>query len=233
MSIEEGVAAAELTALNVLATIERELGDLDQVACWLKINGYVNAVPGFTEQARVVNGFSDLILELYGIDKLRRARPWACPICRSACRSRSTRSSRGAERERACAPRCSRSPPTCSMRGSRTVADNVQHRAGAGGITLAAAYHDARDVFPHNPRRVVYFQEPGAVFFQPTPERFRDLKLQPVVSRLIGERDLVAELVSLARQRDLDANAWVVLLHVDRGRAIEDMRTATHSATRI
>jgi enamine deaminase RidA (YjgF/YER057c/UK114 family) len=70
VSIEEGIAAAELTALNVLATIERELGDLDQVACWLKINGYVNAVPGFTEQARVVNGFSDLILKLYGLDKL-------------------------------------------------------------------------------------------------------------------------------------------------------------------
>jgi enamine deaminase RidA (YjgF/YER057c/UK114 family) len=70
VSIEEGVAAAELTALNVLATIERELGDLDQVACWLKVNGYVNAVPGFTEQARVVNGFSDLILKLYGLDRL-------------------------------------------------------------------------------------------------------------------------------------------------------------------
>src|SRR4051795_4670887 len=42
LSIEEGVAAAELTALNVLATIERELGDLDNVVCWLKINGYVN-----------------------------------------------------------------------------------------------------------------------------------------------------------------------------------------------
>jgi enamine deaminase RidA (YjgF/YER057c/UK114 family) len=70
VSIDEGIAAARLTALNVLATIDRELGDLDQVACWLKVNGYVNAVPGFTEHARVVNGFSDLILELYGIDKL-------------------------------------------------------------------------------------------------------------------------------------------------------------------
>ena len=58
--------------------------------------------------------------------------------------------------------------------GLETVADNVQQRGGAGGITLASAYHDARDVFPHNPNRVVYFQEPGAVFFQPTPERFRD-----------------------------------------------------------
>ncbi len=106
--------------------------------------------------------------------------------------------------------------------GLDTVADNVQNRGGADGITLAAAYHDARDVFPHNPRRVVYFQEPGAVFFQPTQQRFRDLKLQPVVSGLIGDSDLVAELVSLAHRRELDANAWVVLLHVDRGRAIEE-----------
>lgn len=70
VTVEEAVAAAELTALNVLGTIQRELGDLDAIACWLKINGYVNAVDGFTEQARVVNGFSDLILDLYGEEKL-------------------------------------------------------------------------------------------------------------------------------------------------------------------
>jgi enamine deaminase RidA (YjgF/YER057c/UK114 family) len=68
--MEEAVAAAQLTALNVLGTIERELGSLDRVACWLKVTGYVNAVPGFTEQARVVNGFSDLLLTLYGHDRL-------------------------------------------------------------------------------------------------------------------------------------------------------------------
>jgi enamine deaminase RidA (YjgF/YER057c/UK114 family) len=70
VTIEEGVAAAELTALNVLGTIQRELGSLDVVACWLKVHGYVNAVDGFTEQARVINGFSDLILDLYGEEKL-------------------------------------------------------------------------------------------------------------------------------------------------------------------
>jgi enamine deaminase RidA (YjgF/YER057c/UK114 family) len=70
LTVEEGVAAAELTALNLLATIERELGDLDVVACWLKVNGFVNAVDGFTEQARVINGFSDLILDLYGAERL-------------------------------------------------------------------------------------------------------------------------------------------------------------------
>ena len=70
VTIEQAISAAELTALNVLGTIERELGDLDAVACWLKINGFVNAVPGFTEHARVINGFSDLILDLYGQERL-------------------------------------------------------------------------------------------------------------------------------------------------------------------
>jgi enamine deaminase RidA (YjgF/YER057c/UK114 family) len=70
VTVEEAVAAAELTALNVLGTIERELGDLDAAACWLKVNGYVNAVDGFTEHAKVINGFSDLILDLYGPERL-------------------------------------------------------------------------------------------------------------------------------------------------------------------
>jgi enamine deaminase RidA (YjgF/YER057c/UK114 family) len=70
VSVEEAVAAAQLTGLNVLGTIERELGDLDGIACWLKVNGYVNAVDGFTEHATVINGFSDLILDLYGDERL-------------------------------------------------------------------------------------------------------------------------------------------------------------------
>ena len=70
LTVEEGVKAAELTALNVLGTLRRELGGLDSVVTWLKVTGYVNAVPGFTEQARVVNGFSDLLLELYGPERL-------------------------------------------------------------------------------------------------------------------------------------------------------------------
>ena len=70
LSVEEGVQAAELTALNLLGTIKRELGGLDGVETWLKVTGYVNAVPGFTEQARVVNGCSDLLLDLFGPEKL-------------------------------------------------------------------------------------------------------------------------------------------------------------------
>ena len=70
LTVEEGAAAAQLTALNVLGTIERELGGLDGIACWLKINGFVNAVDGFTEHAKVINGFSDLVLDLYGEERL-------------------------------------------------------------------------------------------------------------------------------------------------------------------
>ena len=70
VTVDEALAAAQLTALNVLGTIARELGSLDGIACWLKINGYVNAVDGFTEHATVINGFSDLILDLYGDDRL-------------------------------------------------------------------------------------------------------------------------------------------------------------------
>ncbi len=70
LSVEEGVDAARFTALNVLGTIERELGSLDRVECWLKVTGYVNAVAEFTEQARVVNGFSDLLVDLYGEERL-------------------------------------------------------------------------------------------------------------------------------------------------------------------
>ena len=70
VTVAEAVAAAELTALNVLGTIERELGGLDTVARWLKINGYVSAVDGFTEHAKVISGFSDLVVDLYGRDGL-------------------------------------------------------------------------------------------------------------------------------------------------------------------
>lgn len=70
VTLEEAVAAAQLTFLNVLGTIERELGSLDVVSRWLKVNGYVNAVDGFEEHAAVINGFSDLLVELYGPESL-------------------------------------------------------------------------------------------------------------------------------------------------------------------
>eukprot|EP00904_Undaria_pinnatifida_P006157 jgi/Undpi1/2671/HiC_scaffold_13.g06049.m1 len=63
MSEEDAAAAARLIALNMLATLKHQLGDLDRVARIVKLNGYVQCVDGFTGQAKVVNGASDLLAE--------------------------------------------------------------------------------------------------------------------------------------------------------------------------
>ena len=74
VSVEEGYEAAKLTALSILGTLKRELGDLDRVTGWLRVFGMVNSAPGFIEQPSVINGFSDLILELYGPEAGRHTR---------------------------------------------------------------------------------------------------------------------------------------------------------------
>jgi enamine deaminase RidA (YjgF/YER057c/UK114 family) len=70
---EQGYEAARLTALSVLTSLERELGDLDRVTNWVKLLGLVNCAPGFSGTPGVINGFSDLVLELWG-DAGRHAR---------------------------------------------------------------------------------------------------------------------------------------------------------------
>ena len=74
VSPEEGYEAARLTALSILGTLKRELGDLDRVSAWLRVFGMVNSAPGFIGQPGVINGFSDLILELYGPEAGKHAR---------------------------------------------------------------------------------------------------------------------------------------------------------------
>jgi enamine deaminase RidA (YjgF/YER057c/UK114 family) len=66
VSLEQGYTAARLVALSILASLKRALGDLDRVAAWSRVFGMVNSAPGFHQQPNVINGFSDLILELYG-----------------------------------------------------------------------------------------------------------------------------------------------------------------------
>jgi hypothetical protein len=66
LSVEQGYVAARLTALSILGSLERALGDLDRVSAWGRVFGMVNSAAGFTMQPSVINGFSDLILELYG-----------------------------------------------------------------------------------------------------------------------------------------------------------------------
>lgn len=66
LTVEQGYAAARLTALSILGSLQRALGDLDRVVAWGRVFGMVNSAPGFNKQPSVINGFSDLILQLYG-----------------------------------------------------------------------------------------------------------------------------------------------------------------------
>lgn len=66
VSPEQAYTAARQTALSVLASLKRELGDLDRVGRWVKVLGLVNCAPGFSATPGVVNGFSELVLELWG-----------------------------------------------------------------------------------------------------------------------------------------------------------------------
>ena len=66
LSVEQGYEAARLTGLSILGSLRRALGDLDRVQAWGRVFGMVNSAPGFHLQPKVINGFSDLILELYG-----------------------------------------------------------------------------------------------------------------------------------------------------------------------
>ncbi len=63
---EQGYDAARLTCLAMLGSLQRELGDLDRIASWLRVFGMVNTAPDFNLYPLVINGFSDLIIELYG-----------------------------------------------------------------------------------------------------------------------------------------------------------------------
>ena len=66
---EQGYRAARLTALAILASLKDALGDLDRVTAWLRAFGMVNGAPGFDRFPMVINGFSDLIIEVYGPDR--------------------------------------------------------------------------------------------------------------------------------------------------------------------
>ena len=73
LTVEEGQAAARLTGLALLASLKAEIGSLDRVRRIVKVTGMVNSVPSFTDQHKVMNGFSDLMVEIFG-ERGRHAR---------------------------------------------------------------------------------------------------------------------------------------------------------------
>ncbi len=74
LTIEQGYESARLTAINHLAMIKAVIGDLDKVVRIVKLIGYVNAAPGFQDAPAVLNGASDLFVEVFGPERGRHAR---------------------------------------------------------------------------------------------------------------------------------------------------------------
>ncbi|WP_426059764.1 RidA family protein [Hymenobacter sp. B1770] len=73
LTTAQGYEAARLVALLQLAVLKKELGDLGKVRRIVKVNGYVNSADTFTEQPQVINGYSDLLIQVFG-DRGRHAR---------------------------------------------------------------------------------------------------------------------------------------------------------------
>jgi hypothetical protein len=63
---DEAYVAARLTGLSILGSLKRELGSLERIACWSRVFGMVNSAPGFIRQPAVINGFTDLIVDVFG-----------------------------------------------------------------------------------------------------------------------------------------------------------------------
>jgi enamine deaminase RidA (YjgF/YER057c/UK114 family) len=69
LSVEEGYEAARLTALLALRRLVDELGELEAVERWVRVLGFVRSAPGFGDQPSVVNGFSELVVEVFGPER--------------------------------------------------------------------------------------------------------------------------------------------------------------------
>lgn len=74
VSLDEAVLSARLTALSMLGSLQRELGTLDRITGWVRVFGMVNSAPDFDQQPTVINGFSDLILDVFGTHVGRHTR---------------------------------------------------------------------------------------------------------------------------------------------------------------
>ena len=74
LSLEEGRDAARLVGVNLLATLRAELDSLDRVLRVVKVLGFVNCAPGFHRMPEVIDGCSDLLVDVFGVERGRHAR---------------------------------------------------------------------------------------------------------------------------------------------------------------
>jgi enamine deaminase RidA (YjgF/YER057c/UK114 family) len=74
VTLEQACVAARLAGLAILGSLQRELGDLDRIAAWTRVFGMVNSAPGFNRQPAVINGFTELIIDVFGKERGAHAR---------------------------------------------------------------------------------------------------------------------------------------------------------------
>jgi enamine deaminase RidA (YjgF/YER057c/UK114 family) len=74
VSVDQAYQSARLVCLSMLANLQRELGDLDRIAAWLRVFGMVNSTPEFNAHPSVINGCSDLLLDVFGPEVGQHAR---------------------------------------------------------------------------------------------------------------------------------------------------------------
>ncbi|HEY3149676.1 MAG TPA: RidA family protein [Dongiaceae bacterium] len=74
VTLDQGNELARKVGLSILGSLQRELGDLDRIAGWVRVFGMVNSAPGFDRHPAVINGFSNLILAVFGPETGRHAR---------------------------------------------------------------------------------------------------------------------------------------------------------------
>lgn len=96
--------------------------------------------------------------------------------------------------------------------GHATVLDNLQQRGGLDSVTFSATYHDARDVFPHNPKRHVFRNEGDVTWFPVDPKRYAS-GLVPRQAVAAEGADVLAGLCERAQARGMGVTAWTIFLH--------------------
>ncbi len=74
VSPDQAAQSARLAALSVLSSVQQAIGDLDRIAAWVTVTGFVQAQPGFTGTTAVINGFSQVVLDVFGADVGQHAR---------------------------------------------------------------------------------------------------------------------------------------------------------------
>jgi hypothetical protein len=96
--------------------------------------------------------------------------------------------------------------------GYDVVLDNLRERGGLDGVSLSATYHDARDVFPHNPKYHVHRHEGDVAWFAPQLRRYES-GLVPRMAIAADGADVLSELCTRASRRSMTVDAWTIFLH--------------------